>query len=126
MDLLETSNQKLDAWYLRHSTDVDPVYQSYSKPQDRDRMKIPYNLIRMYVSALPLYVAMYLLIIYQRYTNGYVLHGLKPGTSSIHPLRIHFIKIAVDASVELLDCALHSMNYQMTLKYSIVSYLRLL
>ncbi|KAJ5110183.1 hypothetical protein N7532_002828 [Penicillium argentinense] len=100
LELLQESNHKLDSWYHRHSTAVDPVYQSYSKPQDRDRMKIPYNLIRMY-------------------TNGYVLHGLKPGVSAIHPLRVHFVGIAVDAGIKLLDCALQSMNYQSTLKYSI-------
>lgn len=49
MELLEKSNQKLNSWFHRHSTDVDPIYQSYSKPQDRNRMKIPYNLVRMYV-----------------------------------------------------------------------------
>lgn len=58
---------------------------------------------------------------YERYINGYSLHGLKQGTSSIHPVRIYFIEIAVDAGVKLLDCALQSINYQMTLKYSIVS-----
>lgn len=126
MELLEMSNQELDSWFHRHSTDVDPIYQSYSKPQDRNRMKIPYNLVRMYVlcNKIGSFVSVLAVEItnYPRYTNGYVLHGLKQGTSEIHPLRLHFIKLTVGAGVELLSCAIQSMNYQLTLKYSIVSF----
>ncbi|KAE8154374.1 hypothetical protein BDV25DRAFT_172394 [Aspergillus avenaceus] len=98
--LLQTYNQELESWYRRTNQEIDPIYQTFSKPQDRNRLEIPYDYGRIYI-------------------NGSVLQGLKPDTARKDPLRAQFIRAAVDAGKALVECALHSISYQTSLNYSI-------
>ncbi|KAE8379011.1 hypothetical protein BDV26DRAFT_177568 [Aspergillus bertholletiae] len=97
---LQLYDKQLESWFRRNEEEMDPIYQTFSKPQDRNRMAIPYNFARMHL-------------------NGSVLHGLKPDSARTDPLRVQFIRAAVDAGKELLKSALRSMDYQANLNYSI-------
>ncbi|KNG79935.1 hypothetical protein ANOM_011710 [Aspergillus nomiae NRRL 13137] len=97
---LQLYDKQLQGWFRRNDEEMDPIYQTFSKPQDRNRMAIPYNFARMHL-------------------NGLVLHGLKPDSASNDPLRVQFIRAAVDAGKALLKCALRSIDYQANLNYSI-------
>ncbi|UDD59377.1 hypothetical protein AFCA_006797 [Aspergillus flavus] len=97
---LQFYDKQLESWFRRNDEEMDPIYQTFSKPQDRNRMEIPYNFARMHL-------------------NGSILHGLKPDSARIDPLRVQFIRAAVDAGKALLKCALRSIDYQTNLNYSI-------
>ncbi|KAE8140486.1 hypothetical protein BDV38DRAFT_279988 [Aspergillus pseudotamarii] len=97
---LQFYDKQLESWFRRNEEEMDPIYQTFSKPQDRNRMAIPYNFARMHL-------------------NGFVLHGLKPDSARNDPLRVQFIRAAVDAGKSLLKCALRSIDYQTNLNYSI-------
>ncbi|KAE8328030.1 hypothetical protein BDV39DRAFT_214591 [Aspergillus sergii] len=97
---LQFYDKQLESWFRRNDEEMDPIYQTFSKPQDRNRMEIPYNFARMHL-------------------NGSILHGLKPDSARNDPLRVQFIRAAVDAGKALLKCALRSIDYQTNLNYSI-------
>ncbi|KAB8254208.1 hypothetical protein BDV32DRAFT_157134 [Aspergillus pseudonomiae] len=97
---LQLYDEQLQGWFRRNDEEMDPIYQTFSKPQDRNRMAIPYNFARMHL-------------------NGLVLYGLKPDSASNDQLRVQFIRAAVDAGKALLKCALRSIDYQANLNYSI-------
>ncbi|KAE8361446.1 hypothetical protein BDV27DRAFT_147803 [Aspergillus caelatus] len=97
---LQFYDKQLESWFRRNDEEMDPIYQTFSKPQDRNRMAIPYNFARMHL-------------------NGFVLHGLKPDSARNDALRVQFIRAAVAAGKSLLKCALRSIDYQTNLNYSI-------
>ncbi|KAH7047322.1 hypothetical protein B0J12DRAFT_118246 [Macrophomina phaseolina] len=44
---LATLNEALDTWFHRVHNSIDPLYQTFSKPQDRNRLIIPYAFVRL-------------------------------------------------------------------------------
>ncbi|KAF4536500.1 Peptidase M20 [Lasiodiplodia theobromae] len=95
-------NAALDTWFHRVHNSIDPLYQTFSKPQDRNRLVIPYAFARLYI-------------------NGRVIDG---GTLSgaIHEAE-HFalaaVNAAVDAAFLLLSTAFDSKALAQSLRYTI-------
>ncbi|KAB2569624.1 Peptidase M20 domain-containing protein 2 [Lasiodiplodia theobromae] len=95
-------NAALDTWFHRVHNSIDPLYQTFSKPQDRNRLVIPYAFARLYI-------------------NGRVIDG---GTLSgaIHDSE-HFalaaVNAAVDAAFLLLSTAFDSKALAQSLCYTI-------
>lgn len=48
-ELFECFNLKVDSIFHNICNNVDPLYQTFSRPQDRNRMLIPYSFVRMQV-----------------------------------------------------------------------------
>ncbi|KAI9734260.1 MAG: hypothetical protein M1834_002364 [Cirrosporium novae-zelandiae] len=98
--LLSSFNEKTDEWFYNINNNINPLYQTFSRPQDRNRMLIPYSFVRMYI-------------------NGFVLHNISSEQVVHNPLHLQFIHRAVEAGKLLLRSGLQSASYQSSLKYTI-------
>lgn len=105
-DLISSLNSQLDNWFHKVSNEINPVYQTYSVPQDRNRLFIPYAFVRMFV-------------------NGPVLHGIEANSISGDPAYAQLLERAVEAGKILLRTALQSESYRKSLRYTIVGLFRL-
>ncbi|RDW60563.1 hypothetical protein BP6252_11946 [Coleophoma cylindrospora] len=99
-ELFDSYNLKVDTLFHNVCNNVDPLYQTFSRPQDRNRMLIPYSFVRMYI-------------------NGVSLHGLSPSRILVDPAHIQLVRTAIEAAKMMLRAALQSLNFQKSLSYSI-------
>lgn len=112
-------NAALDTWFHRVHNSIDPLYQTFSKPQDRNRLVIPYAFARLCVRPDCLLQRR---LTMHRYINGRVIDA---GTLSgaIHDAE-HFalaaVNAAVDAAFLLLSTAFDSKALAQSLRYTIV------
>ncbi|RDW82344.1 hypothetical protein BP6252_03456 [Coleophoma cylindrospora] len=98
-ELFLSLNAQLDTWFHKISNEIDPLYQTYSTPQDRNRMLIPYASVRMYI-------------------NGSILYGIEP-TSVLEDAVEELLGNAVEAGKILLRTALQSSSFKTSLRYTI-------
>jgi hypothetical protein len=47
LNLLISFDERVDAWFYKVNSGVDPLYQTFPSKQDRDRLMVPYGFIRM-------------------------------------------------------------------------------
>ncbi|OJD32118.1 amidohydrolase [Diplodia corticola] len=103
LDLISL-NSSLEFWFYRVFNDlIDPHYQTFSKPQDRNRLVIPYTFARMWANG--------------RVVDAGILTDEIIGTPG-HYL-VEAVNNAVESAFLLLDTAFDSQALARSLRYTI-------
>lgn len=99
---LVSLNESLDTWFHRVHNSIDPLYQTFSKPQERNRLIIPYAFVRLYINSFGLDP---MLLSDRLFSSG--------------DFATNAIAAAVDAAFLLLSTALDSKSLTQSLYYTI-------
>ncbi|CAI7567171.1 unnamed protein product [Penicillium pancosmium] len=101
IDLLNSSDEAVDKWLHEVTNKVHPLYQTFSEKQDRNRLLVPFGFMKLYI-------------------NGLVLQGMgSPDDLSSDPVRIDFIRRALDSASLIVETQHDSTSFRRAFKYSI-------
>ncbi|KAL0256837.1 hypothetical protein SLS55_007646 [Diplodia seriata] len=99
---LVSFNASLEGWFHRVHNSIDPLYQTFSQPQDRNRLDIPYAFARLYING--------------RVLDAGIIHD---GATAPEKLALRAVDLAVDSAFILLTTALDSQALAESLPYTI-------
>ncbi|KAJ9151755.1 Fungal transcriptional regulatory protein, N-terminal [Pleurostoma richardsiae] len=100
VELLASFDQRVDRWFYEINNNIEPLYQTFSSKQDRNRFMVPYAVMKVYV-------------------NGFALHGVEQGSDITDPNRLSCIRKAVDGACLLLRTQFESLDFRRRLRYTI-------
>ncbi|VUC25571.1 unnamed protein product [Clonostachys rosea] len=96
---METSNEQVEKWFYHINNNLNPLYQTFSDKQDRNRFLIPYCFILMYI-------------------NGFVLHGLEATGDFSNGKYLAFVQKAFDSALLLIRTQWESDQFREGLRYT--------
>ncbi|KAJ0413377.1 hypothetical protein BJY00DRAFT_61260 [Aspergillus carlsbadensis] len=98
--LLTSFNQRIDGWFHKINTTIEPEYQTFTDRQDRNRFLIPYAFMKIFI-------------------NGFALHGIGSDNGVQDPSRLAFVQTALDNACLLIRTQFESDNFRRRFRYTI-------
>ncbi|KAH8669088.1 hypothetical protein BX600DRAFT_497041 [Xylariales sp. PMI_506] len=100
VSLFETSNNRFDRWFYEINNTINPLYQTFSGKQDRNRFLVPYCFLKCYI-------------------NGFALHGIESTDGGSDSIRLDFLQKALDNALLVLQTQYGSEMFRARFRYAV-------